>query len=245
MRVLRRYVGEEGKPLPGEVVHVTPQRARRLEDRGQAVPVAPPVPSYVGQWRGQTACVIAGGPSLTKADVEAAAARGWRMVGVNDAYRIAPALDMLYACDGKFWKHHVGDIPAELRARGYTRDVAAAAEYQLNHVRSENGRGLSLDPAAIHEGGNSGYQAINLAYHTGVARIVLLGFDMQKGKRGERHWFGDHPAGLNVESPYAVWIEKFAPLAFDLVMNGVEVLNASRRTALTCFPRVPLEAIAD
>ncbi len=244
MRVLRRYVGTEGKPMPGDVVHVTPQRAARLEARGQACRLVS-APAYRCMWERATVCIVAGGPSLVESDVRAAKARGWKMLGVNDAYRMLPELDALYACDGKFWRAHHADLPAGLRGKCYTRDSEAAAQYGLHHVPSSNGRGLCLDAGRIHEGGNSGYQAMNLAYHAGASRMVLLGFDMRRGKGGRKHWFGDHPAGLNVESPYDVWIEKFGPLALDLALNGVEVINASRETALRCFERRPLETVAD
>lgn len=98
---------------------------------------------------------------------------------------------------------------------------------------------MSRDPLLIHEGGNSGYQAINLAYHAGAAHIVLLGFDMKTN--GKRHWFGDHPTpALNVSSPYDVWIPKFGPLAADLAADGVAVTNCCTDSALGAFVRRPL-----
>ena len=94
----------------------------------------------------------------------------------------------------------------------------------------------------IHEGGNSGYQAMNLAFNAGAKRIVLLGFDMQR--TGDKaHWFGNHPGSMQVPSPYADWLKKFEPLAADLTAQGVEVFNCTRETALTCFKRVPLESV--
>lgn len=96
----------------------------------------------------------------------------------------------------------------------------------------------------IHEGGNSGYQAINLAFHAGVRRIVLLGYDMQR-TGGRSHWFGDHPGRLNVASPYERWVRDFASIAADLEAEGVEVINASRETALECFRRAPIETVGD
>lgn len=87
----------------------------------------------------------------------------------------------------------------------------------------------------IHWGGNSGYQCINLAYLWGARRIVLLGFDMQRTD-GKAHWFGDHPQGLHNNSPYDKWLRNFDRLAADLKAEGVEVINATRKTALRCFP---------
>ena len=93
----------------------------------------------------------------------------------------------------------------------------------------------------IHQGGNSGYQAINLAYLWGAKAIVLLGFDCSPSKDGKAHWFGQHGPQLTQRQPFDLWQAKFPQLAQDLVSEGVPVLNASRETVLRCFERVDLE----
>jgi hypothetical protein len=98
-----------------------------------------------------------------------------------------------------------------------------------------------LGRECIHFGGNSGYQAVNLAFLRGARRIVLLGYDMGAGEDGASHWHGDHPGGLNRSLPFHVWREAFPQLAADLATEGVRVINASRRTALGCFERMTLE----
>jgi hypothetical protein len=92
-------------------------------------------------------------------------------------------------------------------------------------------------------GQNSGYQAINLAVHLGASRIVLLGYDMQPSPEGVDHFFGDHAHGVRV--PFLDLRPYFDSLVEPLKALGVQVLNATRRTALSCFPCVPLsEALA-
>jgi hypothetical protein len=93
----------------------------------------------------------------------------------------------------------------------------------------------------IHFGGNSGYQAINLAFLLGARRILLLGFDMGYGKSGKRHFFGDHPGGMNVPSPFPDFINSFRSVAAQAPDLGLEIVNCSRETALDCFPRAPIE----
>lgn len=97
----------------------------------------------------------------------------------------------------------------------------------------------------IHNGGNSGYQAINLAYLWGARRLVLLGFDCKKDKAGKRHWFGEHPSPLTLtqESTYADWRRNFTALAADLKKEGVEVINCSPDSALACWPRLPISQV--
>lgn len=118
----------------------------------------------------------------------------------------------------------------------------ARDQFGLAWVYSTDGSGLSRDPTYIHAGRNSGYQAISLAHLFGARRFVLLGFDMMLGTKGERHHHGEHPPGLSSGTRnYAGWIRLMGTLAADLKADGCKVFNASRRTALHCFPRVTLE----
>lgn len=147
----------------------------------------------------------------------------------------------MYACDPHFWDAY----PADLKAHGaelWTQDAGAAEHYGLNWVRGIGLAGLGRD--CIHWGGNSGYQAINLAYLWGVKRIVLLGFDMQC-TGGVSHWFGDHPPGKGFHNPtvFNSWINHFKVLARDLSDQGIDVFNATRQTALECFVHAQIEAI--
>ncbi|MBO6542298.1 MAG: hypothetical protein JJ939_12080 [Alphaproteobacteria bacterium] len=97
--------------------------------------------------------------------------------------------------------------------------------------------GLCLKAPYIHRGANSGYQAINLAVHLGAAKIVLLGFDMQASDKP--HWHGFHPSGLNNPNQinFDVWIRNFDAVPPFLARAGVDLVNCSRETALTCFRR--------
>lgn len=109
----------------------------------------------------------------------------------------------------------------------------------LKVIQSSSGTGLSKDRRIIHQGSNSGYQAINLAYHFGATTILLLGYDMQGV--GD-HWFGKHQ-GLPSETNYAGLVEKFASI--KPADYGIEIINCTRSTALHCFPRMTIdEAIA-
>jgi hypothetical protein len=117
----------------------------------------------------------------------------------------------------------------------------------LHWIRGEGSSGLGR--RHIHWGGNSGFQAINLAYLWGARRIVLLGFDMQCGPGGESHWFGEHVPvrGIVNRNPkkFDSWIRHLETLGRDLQDAGIGVYNATRMTALTCFAQIPIERIPD
>ena len=98
---------------------------------------------------------------------------------------------------------------------------------------------MCREPPAIHQGFNSGYQAINLALHFGAKRVVLLGFDM--GATGDEHWFGKHPTELDSGRDWSRFIQAFESMQPESA--GLEVINATRITALRCFPRAPLRTV--
>lgn len=183
--------------------------------------------------------IIASGPSLTVEDVNSL--KGQRVICINDNYRLAPWADVLYACDGHWWDwHHDREELKAFKGRKITQDEAAANRYGLEYIKSVDAPGLSRDPAYIHQGSNSGIQAINLAYHLGARRVVLLGYDMQ-ATGDKAHWFGDHPTGFR--SKWDRWIPLYQRVADDAKLMGLEIINATRETALTCFQRKPLSSL--
>lgn len=178
------------------------------------------------------------GPSLTADDVQACRDRA-RVIAVNDAYRLAPWADVLYACDAKWWAWHQG--APDFAGRRYALEPRAADWPGVQLVRNTGRHGLELDPSGVRTGGNSGYQAINLAVHLGARQIVLLGYDMQHAADGRSHWFGEHPRAIAASSPYHAFRSAFDTLVEPLRALGIRVVNATRRTALTAFPCVSLE----
>jgi hypothetical protein len=153
---------------------------------------------------------------------------------VNDCWRLAPWADALYACDERWWRVKRPQAN-EFAGLQITQNDVAAARDGLVKVQSHNRKGLCRDAWQVHQGLNSGFQAVNLAYHFGARKLVLIGFDMSPSATGRTHWFGDHPKGLQVPSPYKDFVKAFGPLADGLRAEGVDVANCSLKTALTCF----------
>lgn len=92
-------------------------------------------------------------------------------------------------------------------------------------------------------GGNSGFQALNLAVQWGAAQILLIGFDMTDA--GGAHWYGrNNWTGANNpdQNNFKRWIAAFESAAVTLKRMGVEVVNCSPHSALGCFPKMSIEA---
>ncbi len=81
---------------------------------------------------------------------------------------------MLYACDKKWWhKYH-----PKFDGLCFSAELSEQPGVVLLQCEA-NKSGLSKDPSMIFAGGNGGHQAMNLAFHLGAARIVLIGYDMK------------------------------------------------------------------
>ncbi len=195
-------------------------------------PVAAPVerPAVPRCWPGETVVCIGSGPSLTPDDVALCQTKAVRVIAIKDNIKLAPWADVLYACDAKWW-HHYGPTLT------YAGPKYSLEPQRYATVLRETGpTGLETDPTGLRTGRNSGYQSINLAYHFGAARILLLGFDGQPDGQRDR-WHGEHPWKLR---PCYEWEPLFATLVEPLSKAGVDVLNCSRVTRYTCFPQMPL-----
>jgi hypothetical protein len=160
----------------------------------------------------------------------------------NVGFLLAPWADILYSCDSAWWAHYADKV-RHFAGERVTIDTKLHGRRDMTCLRKEAGEGLGR--RAIRTGCNSGYQAINLAYLRGATTIVLLGYDMQHGADGRRHFHGDHPAPLGnfATGMPGLCASKFPALASDLSAEGVRVLNCTRQTALSCFERAPLSEV--
>lgn len=176
------------------------------------------------EWDGRTVVCIASGPSLTQDDCELVRASGYPVVVTNTTFRLCPWADVLFAHDLKWWKRYHAEVRETFKGRRFGGSMAC-----------EN---YGANPSAglwFRVFTNSGASAISLALGAGASKVVLLGYDASLGAEGKTHWHGDHPKELgNIES-IADWPRQFSLVAKDAKTLGAMVVNASRRTALTCF----------
>ena len=193
-------------------------------------------PDYWQRWKGETVAILASGPSMTRADAVLVERSGCKTITVNSTWRLHPRADAHYSSDEDWWVENLPDM----RHQTFGEFWSGAPGRVAHDVRScpyrKAAMGLHRAPGAIAWGGNSGYCAIGLAYQFGAAKIILLGFDQQ----GD-HWHEDHPLHVKRPANFPMWADRFATLARDCRKHGLDVVNCSRETALTCFRRGRLE----
>ena len=184
-------------------------------------------------FEGQTVVVVATGQSLTEEQVSMV--RDLPTIAVNDAFRMAPWAAILYAADRQWWDAN----PDAAQFPGVK--LCAMPGGPALHMRSSGTLGFDPNPARVRTGGNSGYQAVHVAIHTGAERILLLGFDMHG-----THYFGPHTKSANgkrLKNPspesFRNWAERFGALNH----RGAEIVNCTPGSALECFPKMSLEEV--
>lgn len=193
-------------------------------------------------WEGQTAAVLASGPSLTREDADKV--RHLPRITTNASFRIAPDADILYGSDIFFWRHE--QYKDAFACSGLkvcveqTPGMAPFAPPGVFVVRHGGLTGFTEERGKIRTGGNSGYAAIHVAASMGAKRILVLGLDL----RGE-HWHGKHPDGMNnpKEANFRRWTRNFKTLEPELTSRGIQVFNCSPTSTLDTFPKASLESL--
>jgi hypothetical protein len=211
----------------------------------RASEIGPSTVPWWRDWRGECVAIIAGGPSAKTAGVEKLRNR-INVICINDAYRLAPWGDVLYSCDPLWWQHHKG-VPT-FQGLKLTWDATVASQYKLHKItieKPESNELLVERPSYIGAGGASGFQGFNIAVQFGGTGIALIGCDCTV-EYGE-HWFGRHPVPLNnpLRSQANRWKLAFEGAAPRCKVLGIDVVNCSPISTLTCYPKVTIDQMLE
>lgn len=203
-------------------------------------------------WSGEIAAVIASGPSANQADVDKLRGRA-RVLAIKQSIELCPWADAVYGCDAHWWQYRRGlpefnGLKISHRKPGVTLDPSIrlidieTSQDKIYPVELRKYRMQFDKTGLIGNGGNSGYQAVNLAAQFGAYRIILVGFDMHD--RGELHWYGRNnwrSASNPDETNFCRWRVALGDAAKHLAQRGVEVINTSPNSKLDCFPKMTVE----
>lgn len=197
-------------------------------------------------WQGETAVILGSGPSVIAAMPEISAARDRaRVIAVNDAWKLSPWAELLWATDYRWWHWHRG-VPEFAGVKASREDSRTAAAYvdvrllrQSFDDKNDRG-GFDPEPSRLRLGGCGGFAAVGLAAKLGARRIVLAGFDM-RAIDGRTHWFGDHVGRRTTKDDFEAWRRWFPTLVEPMKTLGIEVINATPGSALGCFPIATIE----
>lgn len=188
--------------------------------------------------KGETVYLIGGGPSLETFNWDTLKTK--KVIAINKSFKYVPWATAIYWTDARFYTWYKKEID-ELTCHKYTISHGAPYNEKVNVIKKGKRHGLEKDPRLIAHGDNSGYAAINLAYHMGAKKIILLGYDM--GMSGTKSHFHDgYPVKPTRKEIYMQrFIVSFPHIANDLKAEGIKIYNTSKVSPLECFPKITIE----
>lgn len=151
---------------------------------------------------------------------------------------------MVYGCDKPWWEYRKGlpDFKGhKVTWSGHGLEYPGMRRIEIVKAGAKYSQAVEMGKVGVvGGGGNSGFQAMNLAIQFGARRILLVGFDMTAATGG-LHWYGRNAwkdANNPHDTTFAGWVAAFNAAVPTLDEIGVEVFNASPHSALQCFPKV-------
>lgn len=191
--------------------------------------------------KAKRAAIVATGPSLKGKSLEFE--EDVAVIAVNSAIYYQDDCDYWFTLDPS--PTNIDIMANPISGVSYYAAVPLNFRNIFNHVNylrrlEGNGHGrfktkpyLSNDPRAIHTG-NSAWGAFQLAVLMGCTRIALFGVD----GAGSYH-YGGHPRNLTMVPGL------FLSSVPELRKRRIEVVNGSKTSRVTCFPRMEPEKAAD
>ncbi len=189
-------------------------------------------------FKGETIFIIGGGPSLRQFDFNSLKIK--KTIAINKAFYTIPFASAVYWTDSRVYGWYKKDID---NFKGLKYTIGRNRDYSddVTILRKGMKFGLEEKPDALAHGNNSGYAAINLAYHLGASKIVLLGFDMVTNEH-ESHFHDGYPTRKTKNSTYETqFIPAFPHIAGALKNKKIKVYNANPRSLLDCFPKITID----
>jgi len=199
-------------------------------------------------WRGETAFVLASGPSLTRAICDRLLGR--HVIAVNSSCMLAPHAEVLYFTDSS-WYEQRRDLVANWPRLVVSMSKTAKRELP-DKVRRVKGSGDPSFPprfpppgsATIQQGRSSGHTAVSLAIAFRPALVVLLGFDMRL-VNGREHHHAEYSGVRDLDQYRRDFVPAFNGWNTAAIDVGVRVVNATPGSALTEFPMVSLDEMME
>ena len=155
------------------------------------------------------------------------------VIGVNTAFMDFDVVDVVYFGDGSFYdKYHMQLAGCKL-PKFTTADLV---DPDIHNLRKLKGYGATGQKDSLVWNGNSGAAAINLAWHLGAERIILIGFDMKRVD-GKTHYHNHYPKS---EMKFALHLKCFKDIKEEL---PIKVINTSLNSEINVFEKQSLASV--
>ena len=197
-----------------------------------------PIPNILQDREDKTLYIIGGGTSLKNFDWELLVDKN--VLSINRAFQKVPWAIATFWTDSRFYKWYAKELKrfkgTKIACRWsqiYTDDVIFA--------RSTGGNGIDDYPYHIRAGNNSGFAALNVAYHLGAKRIYLLGYDMKSSDKIGTHWHEGYVTAHNHDIYERAMIKDFIKVNESYGKKGIKIFNANMDSSLNYIEKCSIE----
>lgn len=200
------------------------------------------LPQWWQDWSGETCVIVASGP--TARDVPIEKARGLaHFIAINESWRLAPWAEILLGCDASFWDAKNG-VPEYSGIKLCLERGPTTKNWGINFLpskRPDDRIVLNEEIGKVGWGGNSGFNAFNLAIQFGCRKVILVGYDMRIDYGV--HWHGKHAEGMGnpTRGNAERWRRAMDAAAKPVRDHGVMAINCSPISALQNYPKMTFE----
>ena len=186
---------------------------------------------------------LAGGWSASQVDL---AKLPGTVIAVNDAAYYAPRWDICVSMD-RMWTENRWRLIEHSTSKLFwlrrctMKNVSAEHLPHVSLFENDHTATVMSDEPGRLNGTNSGFCALNLAFHLKPRRLILVGFDMALGPKGERHWFPDYPwknGGGSRQSKLNEWAQQLTNVAEQFDSAGICVEVCAERSPVKRWPRI-------
>jgi hypothetical protein len=168
-----------------------------------------------------------------------------KTVAVNAAMCFVPNYDVGVAMDVE---EYVRNPDLHYRLPFMTKPIvthhksALEIPFETIIMPSTGAEGFEFEHNKIRTAGNSGYGAINAAYHLGARNMYLLGFDLSAKCEGQKHFYEWYlPPG---EHPDFVYLNYFYNTMYEAIKDtDITITNCSEHSVIDIFPKIRLQDV--
>lgn len=202
-------------------------------------------------YNSDTITIIAGGHSAAGIDFNRFALAGY-ILACKDSYFHVKQATGCFTMDRRWNIHRLqklkemdAEVFASAKHWGYKHPgippVAPWERVKLIKVHVDR-PGLSTDPTCLH-GKNSGFAALNLAYHCKPRRIFLFGFDLTIPPGANEHWYETYEwrQPRKNYNGYKSWAQDHDHAAPLFKQAGIEVYNVSNISLINSYKVITVD----
>jgi hypothetical protein len=185
--------------------------------------------------------VVAGGWSVSQVDQLQIPGT---IIAVNDSAIHLPRCDLIVSMDRLWAEYRFPELRKMMKPAHIRRAALANIRDKwpwLNSFECDHTSTRFSSQRGVLNGTNSGLCGFNLAWQMRPEKILLFGFDMQRGPNGEPYWHPPYPwseKGATKNGKYAEWSKQFSRAAQICADAGIDVAVVGD-SAIDVFRKIP------